>query len=57
MTDANAALLAAETGAVGETLNASLAALRVLRSAGLFAAPPDAAAAALPPQQGTRSAP
>lgn len=37
--DANAALFAAETGAVGETLNASLAALRVLKAAGQFAAP------------------
>jgi outer membrane protein TolC len=35
--DANTALLAAETGFVGETLNASLAALRVLKAAGRFA--------------------
>ncbi len=37
VTDANTALAAAETGFVGETLNASLAALRVLKAAGLFA--------------------
>jgi outer membrane protein TolC len=35
--DANTALMAAETGFVGETLNASLAALRVLKAAGRFA--------------------
>jgi outer membrane protein TolC len=40
VTDANTALAAAETGFVGETLNASLAALRVLKAAGQFAAPP-----------------
>lgn len=39
VTDANTALAAAETGYVGETLNASLAALRVLKAAGRFAAP------------------
>ena len=35
--DANAALLAAETGSVGESISASLAALRVLKAAGRFA--------------------
>jgi multidrug efflux system outer membrane protein len=40
VTDANTALAAAETGFVGETLNASLAALRVLKAAGQFAPPP-----------------
>jgi outer membrane protein TolC len=40
VTDANTALAAAENGFVGETLNASLAALRVLKAAGQFAAPP-----------------
>ena len=40
VTDANTSLAAAETGFVGETLNASLAALRVLKAAGQFAAPP-----------------
>ncbi len=39
VTDANTALAAAETGFVGETLNASLAALRVLKAAGQFAVP------------------
>ncbi|KFE66367.1 TolC family protein [Hyalangium minutum] len=39
VTDANTALAAAETGFVGETLNASLAALRVLKAAGRFAPP------------------
>src|SRR5690606_18975576 len=39
VTDANTALAAAETGFVGETLNASLAALRVLKAAGQFAQP------------------
>jgi multidrug efflux system outer membrane protein len=39
VTDANTALAAAETGFVGETLNASLAALRVLKAAGQFAPP------------------
>ncbi len=39
VTDANTALAVAETGFVGETLNASLAALRVLKSAGQFAVP------------------
>jgi multidrug efflux system outer membrane protein len=39
VTDANTALSAAETGFVGETLNASLAALRVLKAAGQFAPP------------------
>jgi outer membrane protein TolC len=42
VTDANTALAAAETGFVGETLNASLAALRVLKAAGQFAPPPRA---------------
>jgi outer membrane protein TolC len=36
VTDANTSLAAAETGFVGETLNASLAALRVLKAAGMF---------------------
>lgn len=36
--DANAALLGAETGFVGETINASLAALRLLKAAGRFGA-------------------
>jgi outer membrane protein TolC len=36
--DANAALLGAETGYVGETINASLAALRLLKAAGRFGA-------------------
>ncbi|MBN1206546.1 MAG: TolC family protein [Myxococcaceae bacterium] len=40
VTDANTALAAAENGFVGETLNASLAALRVLKAAGKFAPPP-----------------
>jgi len=39
VTDANTALAASETGFVGETLNASLAALRVLKAAGKFAPP------------------
>jgi outer membrane protein TolC len=39
VTDANTALAAAENGFVGETLNASLAALRVLKAAGQFAVP------------------
>ncbi|HYI01845.1 TolC family protein [Hyalangium sp.] len=39
VTDINTALAAAETGFVGETLNASLAALRVLKAAGRFAPP------------------
>jgi outer membrane protein TolC len=39
VTDANTSLAAAETGFVGETLNASLAALRVLKAAGMFAPP------------------
>jgi outer membrane protein TolC len=43
VTDANTALAAAETGFVGETLNASLAALRVLKAAGQFAPPPQRA--------------
>ncbi|WP_224245710.1 TolC family protein [Hyalangium gracile] len=46
VTDANTSLAAAETGFVGETLNASLAALRVLKAAGMFAPTP------LAPQQG-----
>jgi outer membrane protein TolC len=40
VTDINTALAAAETGFVGETLNASLAALRVLKAAGRFAPEP-----------------
>jgi outer membrane protein TolC len=40
VTDANTALAAAENGFVGETLNASLAALRVLKAAGRFAPSP-----------------
>jgi outer membrane protein TolC len=40
VTDINTALAAAETGFVGETLNASLAALRVLKAAGKFAPEP-----------------
>lgn len=40
VTDSNTALAAAETGFVGETLNASLAALRVLKAAGQFASSP-----------------
>ncbi|WP_224360473.1 TolC family protein [Hyalangium versicolor] len=43
VTDANTSLATAETGFVGETLNASLAALRVLKAAGLFAPPPQQA--------------
>jgi len=39
VTDATTTLAAAETGFVGETLNASLAALRVLKAAGQFAPP------------------
>jgi len=39
VTDANTALAASENGFVGETLNASLAALRVLKAAGQFARP------------------
>jgi outer membrane protein TolC len=39
VTDANTSLATAETGFVGETLNASLAALRVLKAAGKFAEP------------------
>ncbi|MFL5350509.1 MAG: TolC family protein [Hyalangium sp.] len=39
VTDANTSLATAEMGFVGETLNASLAALRVIKAAGLFAPP------------------